>query len=80
MISTLYRGKNTRIIKVNPFHDDTTANEKYRVFRDGAVVERINCRDPTSYQTHGGLLRVCMVHSIIKLLAMIIEKKLSKKL
>ena len=25
MISTLYRGKNTRIIKVNPFHDDTTA-------------------------------------------------------
>ena len=25
VISTLYRGKNTRIIKVNPFHDDTTA-------------------------------------------------------
>ena len=30
MISTLYRGKNTRIIKVNPFHDDTTADEKYQ--------------------------------------------------
>jgi hypothetical protein len=42
MISTLYRGKNTRIIKVNPFHDDTSADEKYRVFRDGAIVERIN--------------------------------------
>ena len=27
---TLYRGKNTRIIKVNPFHDDTTADEKYQ--------------------------------------------------
>jgi hypothetical protein len=25
----LYRGKNTGIIKVNPFHDDTTADEKY---------------------------------------------------
>ena len=45
MISTLYRGKNTRIIKVNPFHDDTSADEKYRVFRDGAIVERINFRD-----------------------------------
>jgi hypothetical protein len=30
MISTLYRGKNTRIIKVNPFHDDTTMDEKYQ--------------------------------------------------
>ena len=30
MISTLYRGKNTRIIKVNPFHDDTTTDEKYQ--------------------------------------------------
>jgi hypothetical protein len=30
MTSTLYRGKNTRIIKVNPFHDDTTADEKYQ--------------------------------------------------
>jgi hypothetical protein len=30
MIFTLYRGKNTRIIKVNPFHDDTTADEKYQ--------------------------------------------------
>jgi hypothetical protein len=28
--ATLYRGKNTRIIKVNPFHDDTTADEKYQ--------------------------------------------------
>jgi hypothetical protein len=50
MISTLYRGKNTRIIKINPFHDDTTADEKYvylfrRVFHDGAIVERINFRD-----------------------------------
>ena len=45
MISTLYRGENARIIKVNPFHDDTSADEKYRVFRDGAIVERINFRD-----------------------------------
>ena len=30
MISTLYRGKTTRIINVNPFHDDTTADEKYQ--------------------------------------------------
>jgi hypothetical protein len=30
MISTLYRGKNTRKIKDNPFHDDTTADEKYQ--------------------------------------------------
>ena len=45
IFSTLYRGKNTRIIKVNPFHDDTSADEKYRVFRDGAIVERINFRD-----------------------------------
>jgi hypothetical protein len=51
MNSTLYRGKSTRIIKVNPFHDDTTADEKIsdylfrRVFRDGAIVERDNSRD-----------------------------------
>jgi hypothetical protein len=40
-------------IKDNPFHDDTTADEKYqftcmidfhRVFRDGTNVERINFR------------------------------------
>ena len=30
MISTLYRGKYTCIIKVNPFHDDTAADEKYQ--------------------------------------------------
>jgi hypothetical protein len=30
MISTLYRGKNTRIIKIIPFHDNTTADEKYQ--------------------------------------------------
>ena len=30
MISTLYLGKNTCIIKVNPFHDDTTADGKYQ--------------------------------------------------
>jgi hypothetical protein len=30
VIFTLYRGKNTRIIKVNTFHDDTTADEKYQ--------------------------------------------------
>jgi len=54
MTSTLYRGKKTRTyIKDNPFHDDTTADDKYqftcmidfrRVFRDGANVERINFR------------------------------------
>jgi hypothetical protein len=41
------------LIKDNPFHDDTTADEKYqftcmndfrRAFRDGANVERINFR------------------------------------
>jgi hypothetical protein len=41
-------------IKDNPFHDDTTADEKYqftymidfrRVFRDRANVERINFRE-----------------------------------
>jgi hypothetical protein len=41
------------MIKDNPFHDDTTEDEKYhftcmidfrRVFRDGANVERINFR------------------------------------
>jgi len=54
MISTLYRGKThilIELIKYNPFHDDTTADEKYqitcmidfrRVFRDGANVERVN--------------------------------------
>ena len=46
MISTLYHRKNTRMIKVYPFHDDTTADEKYQftcsvVF----IVERINVRD-----------------------------------
>ena len=30
IISTLYRGKKHSIIKVNPFHDDTTADEKYQ--------------------------------------------------
>ena len=30
MISTLYHVKNTRIIKVRPFHDDTTTDEKYQ--------------------------------------------------
>jgi hypothetical protein len=42
-----------KLIKDNPFHDDTTADEKYqftcmidfrRVFHDGANVERINFR------------------------------------
>jgi hypothetical protein len=42
------------LIKDNPFHDDTTADEKYqftcmialrRVYCDGANVERINFRD-----------------------------------
>jgi hypothetical protein len=41
------------LMKDNPFHDDTTADEKYQftcmidfrhVFRDGANVERINFR------------------------------------
>ena len=48
MISTLYREKYTRIIKVNPFHDDTTADEKYQFtcsFVFSAIVERINFRD-----------------------------------
>ena len=30
MIFTLHRGKYTCIIKVNPFHDDTAADEKYQ--------------------------------------------------
>ena len=30
MISTLYHGKNTRLINVNPFHYDTTTDEKYQ--------------------------------------------------
>ena len=51
MISTLYRGENARIIKVNPFHDDTTADEKYQ-FTCSVVFsatepswKRINFRD-----------------------------------
>jgi hypothetical protein len=46
MISTLYRGTITRIIKVNPFHDDTTADEKYQFTY--SVVERINFSDRNS--------------------------------
>jgi hypothetical protein len=48
MISTLYRGKNTRIINVNPFHDDTTADEKYQFICSvmfSATEERINFHD-----------------------------------
>jgi hypothetical protein len=51
MISTLYRGKNTRIIKVNPFHDDTSADEKYRVFRDGAIVGYKNVASKPFYKS-----------------------------
>jgi hypothetical protein len=43
---TLYRGKNTHIIKGNPFHDDATADEKYQFTY--SVVERINFSDRNS--------------------------------
>ena len=53
------------LIKDNPFHDDTTADEKYQftcmidfrpVFRDGANVERINFR--------GGIVRNVKKHAV----------------
>jgi hypothetical protein len=62
MIFTLHREKYTCIIKVNPFHDDTAADEKYQF----TCVEKINLFQDDFYAMSWKLIFSTMISTLYR--------------